>query len=364
MNKSAELFIEAVVKYKSIAIYIPGSPDPDAIASAYAMKIIFKYLGINSNIFAENKLSLSQNQAFIGRLKIPIVFSQDVNTKKYQAYAVPDYQNNRVEHIGDSIPCAVHIDHHGRAKNSIKADFSLIRTDAGSTSTLVALIIKNLDIDFSKRDMASIATALTFGIQTDTDKYDYMTPLDVEALRFLLAFTDRSMLQGISSMAPSPETLLYYNKAKENEVVYKDWAFYGIGYIDNLNRDSIAIAADMILKNSEHKVVAVYALIENYKKGEMYLDVSLRSNNRSLDLNRLIKRITPNGGGRKYKGAYQVKMNYFFSAPDRDMLWSVVEATTIETLRRSRDTLYVTGIEGIFDNVRDRIVSLLKKDSE
>ncbi len=212
--------------------------------------------------------------------------------------------------------------------------------------------------------MASMATALTFGIQTDTDKYNYMTPLDVEALRFLLKFTDRTTLRGITSMPPSPETLLYYNKAKENEVVYKDWAFYGIGYIDNLNRDTIAIAADMILKNSEHKAVAVFALIENLKKGEMYLDVSLRSNNRSLDLNKLIKRNTPDGGGRKYKGAYQVKMNYFLNAPDKDALWSVVEATTIEALRKSRDTLYITGIEGIFDNVRDRIVSFLKKDSE
>lgn len=364
MNKTAALFIEAVSKYRAIAIYIPGSPDPDAIASAYAIKMILKHRLIDSDIFAENRLSLLQNRVFIDRLKIPVNFGKDINLKKYQAYIVPDFQNNRIEYIGDRIPCAAHLDHHGESKDSVKADFSLIRTDAGSTSTLVALIVKNLNIDFPEKDMVSMATALTFGIQTDTDKYNKLTPLDDEALDFLSKFTDRSILQGINSMPLSPETLLFYNKAKENEVTYKDWAFYGIGFIEAKNRDSIAIVADMILKNSDYKTVAVFAIIENHKKRETYLDVSLRSNSSAVDLNRVIKKITPNGGGRRYKGAYQVKLNYLQNTPDRDLLWQVVEAATLETLRRSRDTLYITGIKSIYSGVKNRLISLLKRGND
>jgi nanoRNase/pAp phosphatase (c-di-AMP/oligoRNAs hydrolase) len=362
MGKTEALFIEAVSKYKSIAIYIPGSPDPDAIASAYALKLILKKKLIDSDIFAEKRLSLLQNQAFISQLQIPIVFGKDINLKKYQAYIVPDFQNNKIEAIGDQIPCVAHIDHHDKSKDTVKADFSLIRTDAGSTSTLVALMIKNMDLEFSEQDMVSMATALAFGIQTDTDKYNNITALDLNALDFLSTFADVSILQGINSMPLSPETIRYYNLAKENEQVYKDWAFYGIGFIDAKNRDSIAIAADMILKNSAHNVVAVYAIIENHKKRETYLDVSLRSASSSIDLNKVIKKITPNGGGRKYKGAYQVKLNYLQSTPDSDMLWQVVEAATLETLRKSRDTLYITGIKNIYENVKKRVTSILKKD--
>jgi nanoRNase/pAp phosphatase (c-di-AMP/oligoRNAs hydrolase) len=362
MGKTEALFIEAVSKYKSIAIYIPGSPDPDAIASAYALKLILKKKLIDSDIFAEKRLSLLQNQAFISQLQIPIVFGKDINLKKYQAYIVPDFQNNKIEAIGDQIPCVAHIDHHDKSKDTVKADFSLIRTDAGSTSTLVALMIKNMDLEFSEQDMVSMATALAFGIQTDTDKYNNITALDLNALDFLSTFADVSILQGINSMPLSPETIRYYNLAKENEQVYKDWAFYGIGFIDAKNRDSIAIAADMILKNSAHNVVAVYAIIENHKKRETYLDVSLRSASSSVDLNKVIKKITPNGGGRKYKGAYQVKLNYLQSTPDSDMLWQVVEAATLETLRKSRDTLYITGIKNIYENVKKRVTSILKKD--
>lgn len=364
MNKEATRFIEAVSKYSSIAIYIPGSPDPDAIASAFAIKMILKHHSIDSDIFAEKRLSLTQNQAFIDKLKIPLIFDKDIDISKYEAYIVPDFQNNRIENISDKIPCAAHIDHHAKSEDSLKADFSLLRTDSGSTSTLVALIIKNLVIDLTEEEMVSMATALTIGIYTDTDRYNNITSLDIEALNFLSEFADWRILQSISNIPVSPETLLYYNEAKLNEVVYKGWGIYGIGYIDAKNRDSIAISADMILNKSDHKVVAVFAIVENYRTWEMYLDVSLRSNSKSVDLNRVIKRITPNGGGRRYKGAYQVKLDYFLNAPDRDMLWQVVEATTIETLRRSRDALYITGIENLYSGIKDKVLSYFKKSDE
>jgi len=364
MDKTALQFKDAVSKYKNIALYIPGSPDPDAIASAYAIHIILKNLSIDSGIFAEKKLSLKQNQAFIDMLKIPVMFGKIIKHTKYDAYIVTDFQNNRIENIDDSIPCAAHIDHHGRSKKTVKSDFSLIRTDSGSTSTLVALIIKNLGMTFENRDLVSISTALTFGIQTDTDKYDHTTPLDIEALNYLSEFADGKILSSINNIPVSPETLLCYKKGLANETVYKDWGLYGIGYIDAKSRDSIAISADMILKNSEHKTIAVFGIIENHKKNEMYLDVSFRSESSKVDLNRMIKRITPNGGGRQYKGAYQIKLNYFINAPDRNLLWNIVETTTVETLKISRDTLYISELESFYGSIKKRIFSFLKKDSD
>lgn len=364
MKKEATLFSEAVRKYDHVVIYIPGSPDPDAIASAYALKIILKELSVDADIFAENKISLAQNKTFIEMLKIPITFGDNLNLKHYQAYIIPDFQSNRVEKLSGRIPCAAHLDHHERSNDRVDADFSLIRGDAGSTSTLVALLWKSMEIKFTEKDKVIIATALTFGIQTDTDKYSNLTSLDIEALNFLSQFADIDILESLNSMPPSPATLLYCNRARENEIVYRDWAFYGLGYIDAGNRDSIAIASDMLLKSSDSKVVAVYGLVENQNKGELFLDVSLRASSGAIDLNRLIKRITPTGGGRKYKGAYQIKLNYFLNAPDRDLLWQLINDTTLEVLQNSRDTLYITGLEGIYSNLKRRVLSILKKDND
>jgi nanoRNase/pAp phosphatase (c-di-AMP/oligoRNAs hydrolase) len=364
MDKTALQFQNAVSKYKNIALYIPGSPDPDAIASAYAIKIVLRNLSINSEIFAEKKLSLPQNQAFLDTLKIPVIFGKTINHEKFEAYIITDFQNNRVESFGDAIPCAAHIDHHGESKSTVKSDFTLIRTDSGSTSTLVALIIKNLGITFENADLTAIATALTFGIQTDTDKYDHTTPLDIEALNYLSDFADIKILSSINNIPVSPETILCYKKGLANGTAYKDWGMYGIGYIDAKNRDSMAISADMILKNSGRKTVAVYAIIENKKKNDLYLDVSFRSESSKVDLNRVIKRITPNGGGRQYKGAYQIKLNYFINAPDRNLLWNIVETTTIETLKKSRDNLHISELESFYSNIKKQIFSFLKKDSD
>jgi len=155
MNKTTELFIEAVSKYNPIAIYIPGSPDPDAIASAYVIKMILKKLNVDSDIYAEKRLSLPQNQAFIDKLKIPVYFGKDINIKIYQGYIVPDFQNNRIENVSDAIPCIAHIDHHGKSEPVVEAEFSLINKDAGSTSTLVALIMKYSNLDFTDDEKGS-----------------------------------------------------------------------------------------------------------------------------------------------------------------------------------------------------------------
>ena len=362
MENRAKQFIDAITKYNPLAIYIPGSPDPDAIASAYAIKSILGQSSVDADIFTEKSLSLPQNKAFVERLNIPLNYEKAVNLDKYKAYIVADFQNNLVEGIGDAIPCAAHIDHHSKSKSTIKCDLSLIEKEVGSTSTIIALLIKNSDLIFSEKEMVSIATALTFGIQTDTDKYNHITPLDFEALSYLSEFADNDILQDLNSMPLSQELLLYYNRAKGNETAYKDWGFFGIGYIDAKHRDMIAIVADMILEKSEYNVIAVYALVENQRKGELYLDVSMRSKNNKVDLNRVIKRITPSGGGRQYKGAYQVKLNYFNNAPDKGILWSVVKATTLETLRKSRDTLYITGIEKVYSNIKKKVTSIFKKD--
>jgi len=362
MKKTAELFIKTVTKYNPLAIYIPGSPDPDAIASAYAIKIILKHQSVEADIFTEKGLSLQQNKAFTKTLKIPLKIGKEINLDKYQAYIVTDFQNNRVDQIGSKIPCAAHIDHHRVTKAPVKAEFSLISNDVGSTSTLIALMIKNLNLDLPENEMTSVATALTFGIQTDTDKYDHITDLDFEALNYLSRSVDRDILQGINSTPLYPQTAELYDRAIANEVVYKDWAFYGLGFIDAQYRDSIAVTADQVLKHADYKVVAVFAIIENQNNQETYLDVSLRTKNSNVDLNRIIKNITPNGGGRKYKGAYQVKLNYLKHAPDKDLLWQVVETATMETLRKSRDAFYITGFKGIYRSVRDKIRSIFTKE--
>ncbi len=353
-------FASAVKKYSSILIYIQGSPDPDAIASAYALRVAMAKMNIRSDIVSGKKLSLSQNRAFVKALSIPLNAARHVNTSAYDAYVVVDFQSNIVEGVSGILPCAVHIDHHEPGCNNTETGFSLIDPEAGSTSSLVTGLLMKSGIDFTPQEMKSVSTALIFGIQTDTDDFAHASEIDLEAMRFLSAYSDRETINRISGIPLSPETMTFYKKALENELVYRDWGIYGIGYIDIEHRDSLAIAADLLLKNTGHNTVAVLALVEDRPKDDLYIDVALRTVSDTLDLNAMIKKISPTGGGRKYKGAYQVKMRYFRLCPDREMLWKTVESATHERIKKAREGMYLEKIRNVAVRALDRISSFLK----
>lgn len=360
MNNT-ENFLKAVKKYKNIMIIISGSPDPDALASAYALKILLASVSINSDIIITKKISLSQNKAFVKYLGIPIFYKKDLNPGKYDAYIIPDFQTNIVEGITSHIPCAAHIDHHTETDNRAPSDFSLIRTDSGSTSSLIALIIKDLTPALETRELVTASTALMFGIQTDTDKYEHATPVDIEALRYISEYSNKELINKINGIPISPVTIRYYKKAVKNLHIYKDWNMYGIGYIDIEHRDSIAIAGDLLLKKPDIKNVVVYAIVEDKKRNDLFLDVSFRSRHENLDINALIKNITSTGGGRQYKGAFQIKLDYFMICPDKELLWKVVESTTIERLKKARDGIYINEISTFFSTTLKRAASFFKK---
>ncbi len=360
MNNT-EAFLLAVQKYKKIMIIILGSPDPDALASAYALKIMLSSVSISSDIIITKKISLPQNKAFVKYLKIPLFYKKNLNPFKYDAYIVPDFQTNIVDGITNKIPCAAHIDHHTKTDNKVFSDFSLIKTDSGSTSSLITLMMKDQQPALPVKDLISASTALMFGIQTDTDKYEHATPIDIEALQYLAEFSDKKIINKINGIPISQITMKCYRKASSNIHIYKDWRIYGIGYIDIKHRDSIAITADLLLKKPENNTVIVYAIVEDKDRDDLFLDVSFRSKSEILDINTLIKGITPTGGGRQYKGAYQIKLDYFHFCPDKELLWKIVETTTIERLKKTRDAIYISDTDTFYSSVLKRAVSFFKK---
>ncbi|HPS57944.1 MAG TPA: DHH family phosphoesterase [Spirochaetota bacterium] len=356
----AAAFTSAVKKYRRILIYIQGSPDPDAIASSHAIKIMLSRMNIESEIISGKKISLSQNKAFVRSLNIPLKTGIKPDPEKFDSYIVADFQSNIVQGISGRIPCAAHIDHHDPDSAVASADFSLVRPESGSTSSLVAIILRQSDPVFSESEMRSMATALMFGIQTDTDDFQHTSQIDMDALHYLSEYADMEIIRKIEGIPLSPQTIKLYRKALEHAAVYKDWGIFGTGYIDIEHRDSIAITADLLLKNTGYKTVAVYALVEDKRKDDLFMDVSFRTVVETLDLNSLIKRITPTGGGRKFKGAYQVKLGYLNSCREREMLWQVTESATLKRIRDARDGLHLYKIKKLPARAFEKIASFLK----
>ncbi len=359
MNASPRDLLESLEKHRRILILIKGSPDPDAIASSFAISSICAELGITASIVSEKKLSLPENRNFVRALKIPISYippEPDVND--FDAYIVTDSQSPIAAGITGKLPCAAFIDHHEPGGEEIEAEFMIQDTNAGSTSTIMALILRDLGRELDPGVMAHVATALVYGVYTDTDKYSHAGELDYEALDYLSRYSDAGLFNTISSTRLSKTTLQLLKRAVTHGQVYRDWLLAGVGYVDAEHRDSIAIIADFLIRREKTEVVVVFAVIEDSKRDRLTVDASLRSSREQIDLNEIIRGITPEGGARKFKGAYQIHLDYFSHCPDRGLFWKIVEITTVDLLKRCRDERYITELKGFYRKFRKRVRNL------
>lgn len=356
MNPSSRDLVKSLEQYRRILILIKGSPDPDAIASSFAMSAICAELGITASIVAEKKLSLQENRNFVSRLKIPLTYiPPEPDLNDFDAYIVTDSQSPLAPGITGKLPCAAFIDHHEPGGEDIEAGFMIQDTNVGSTSTIIALLLRDLGRDLDPGVMAAVSTALVYGIYTDTDKYSHAGTLDYEALDYLSKYSDAGLFTTISSTHLSKTTLQLLKKAITHGEIHKNWLITGVGYVDAEHRDSIAIIADFLIRREKTEAVVVFAIIEDPKRNRIALDASLRSSREQIDLNEIIRGITPEGGARKFKGAYQIQLDYFRHCPDRGLLWKLVEITTVDLLKRSRDELYITELKGFYRKFRKRV---------
>jgi len=351
---------ETVKKYRHLLIYIKGSPDPDAIAASFVLKLICEHFGTKATINSPVYPSLPQNIKIIKDLHLPIHFETPKDKNHYDAYAVLDHQSIAVDGVTGVIPCAIQIDHHELMDDNIPIDLKIVVEEAGSTSTIMTFIMKELgsELNFKKGSRIKIATALYYGIQTDTDDFQHASPLDKKALKIISLEYNGQLIHGLSSLPYSREFMDFFNLALQNQITYKDWLISGIGYIDEKYRDTVSIIGDFLLKREDISTAVVFSIVE--KKKGLILNVSFRTKKKNFNLNTLIKRITSEGGARKFKGAYQVNLDYFGYCTDRDLLWKVVYTTTVDVLKKQRDARGMQYFKNYLRRAKGKLVDIFR----
>lgn len=174
-------------------------PDPDALASAYALQFIAERLyGIKSKIVYGAFIGRIENQEMVRLLKIPAYKLRPSDFRKYVNIALvdtqPSFENNPFP--PDRKP-SILLDQHviGSAP---EADFKLIDTEAGATSTILARELLALEVQIPVR----LATALVYGILSDTLDFSRAAKREtVETYLRLLPMSDVHILARIQKPA-------------------------------------------------------------------------------------------------------------------------------------------------------------------
>ncbi|MDR2850647.1 MAG: DHH family phosphoesterase [Desulfovibrio sp.] len=173
--------------------------DPDAMASAMALKRIFLNKVHSMDIMRVNEVTRPDNLAMIRYLRIPVKAWNAENQDQYTHFALLDSQppHNKVF---EDIPFSLIIDHHPLVRDCVcvkKRATSVhchIRPEFGATSTMMSRALHALRI----RPTPRLATALLYGIRTDTAVFERSGgEMDFRAYQWLSRHADITLLRRI-----------------------------------------------------------------------------------------------------------------------------------------------------------------------
>ena len=169
--------------------------DPDAMASAMALRRIMSHRVAETAIAHVNDIQRPDNRAMIRRLRIPLTRLTPELAAGYNRFAMVDSQPH---HHGDFAPYhfSLVIDHHPLEDVSDwRSDYRDIRPGYGAVSTMMTEYLHNLRI----RPGMLLATALLYGIKTDTKSFERpFIDADIRAFRHLAAKANMLLLSKLA----------------------------------------------------------------------------------------------------------------------------------------------------------------------
>ena len=312
-------------------IAIRGYPDPDSIGSAMAHAHLCQQFDIEPMILYFDDISHQENRALVKKLAIEMVrYSDGIDLSTFDRMSIVDTQLVELPPEVERIPMVSVVDHH-KPQGEIDAEFLDIREDAGSTCSIYAECLADgvAPMDRDNPQCGKLASALLYGIRSDTDDYLLAREIDYRAAAFLAPYADHDLLMSISMQSISPRTMEITQRAYANKVIADTFLISGVGYVRDEDRDSIGQAADYLLRREGIDTVICYGIVNN-----QFVDGSLRTTSDVVDPDRFLKELlgtdshgVPYGGGRADKGAFKIHLGPFASCGDRDLLWRMVQRT-------------------------------------
>jgi nanoRNase/pAp phosphatase (c-di-AMP/oligoRNAs hydrolase) len=217
--------------------------DPDAMASALALKRILAGRVDEVGIAHVNEVSRPDNLAMIRLLRIPTKRYTPLLRAQYDKFALVDSQPHHHPDFRD-VPFSIVVDHHPRVDGSpVRADFVDIIAEYGSNSTIFTEYLYNLNI----RPGKLLATALLYGIKTDTQSFERdFHDMDMRAFRYLAKFYSRAILHKIIRSEFKLEWLAYFAQAFRKIKIFGNTIYIFMGKVES--SDILVILADFFLR--------------------------------------------------------------------------------------------------------------------
>lgn len=217
-------FLQTVNQFARATIVMHDNPDPDAIASGWALKVLIdQRLQIPTRLVAGGEIVRAENCHMVKLLEPPLELVTELRCDERTAVILVDCGVDATHHLWagqDAWPAAV-IDHHVTNRASSVA-YTDIREHVAASATIAATYLRAEQIEPGTQ----LATALQYALKTETrgGETSY-SALDRRVLNWLTRRADPELLAEIED---APLSRDYYGDmvlALQNTFLYDDCAY-------------------------------------------------------------------------------------------------------------------------------------------
>jgi len=275
-------FLQALEGPAPLVILPHDNPDPDAMASAAALKYLVHALLDKEAVIAQGGIvGRAENRAMLTYLNIDLKPVTALALNGHQQIVLVDTQPGRTNNSlpPGVLPTAV-IDHHPAYACYEGVGFLDLREDYGATSTIVTEYVRDSHLEVESK----IATALFYGISAETqDLGRESTPADIAAAQFLYPYTNKRRLAKIENARVPRVYFRAFHDAIERAVVYNHVV---ISILPEVRYpDMVAEVADFLLRLDEVEWACAIGTFEGN------LHVSLRTTERDVNAGDLLRQV-------------------------------------------------------------------------
>jgi nanoRNase/pAp phosphatase (c-di-AMP/oligoRNAs hydrolase) len=210
-QQNLKRLLELTIPDDSLLLVMYGSPDPDAIASAMALReILQRKKGLSKCVFAATEpFRRQQNRELAQAMRLNIRLLSQVNLNDYRLIALVDAQPSFFGDQFQTIKPAIVFDHH-RHQGEWSAELTDIRPQYGALSTVLTEYLFCARIRIPR----SLHTALLYGIKTDTDNFDRETLAeDIRAYMYHARHANIRLIKRIELNQTPMSYLKYFDHA-------------------------------------------------------------------------------------------------------------------------------------------------------
>jgi len=279
-----EKLLAAVDPDQPVAIYTHDHPDPDSIASAWALAhLVSRRLGVDPILAYGGTIGRASNRAMVRLLGIPLQPVRHVRHEEYGNRCLIDTQPTATNHsLPGDLPIAISIDHHPPRGDvpSGRVRFLDVRTEYGATSTMIFYYLKAAGLDLPTK----LATAMMIGIKSDTRELEReSSEADLHAYLEIFPRADLTLLTRIEKPRIPRRHFEAFHQALEQGIVYDTAIVSDLGDVENPELPAELADFFIPLEGIE------FALAMGRHEGRLYL--SLRSRRENLDAGALLSSV-------------------------------------------------------------------------